>query len=261
MQQTQTLTPKDIKNKNIPTLHELNIERGETQKDVNTTILSELVDLYDQKTPLEVLDLPCGEKTFLSYLKALFPNARLSGADIVTPKLIEDINFQKMDLTRDFTLQEGQKFDLITSISGVMMFSNTKSFIENCSSRLKNGGMLVLTNDNSSTIIDRLSFLLIGRLRQFRLVFEDNEAMTQNLPIQELVRLMRNNGIEVQKIQYTSFYLKDLKYLPFVLLFAPIQMLYLGLVKTTLPKSLIRQMFNPKQFLYKHYIIYGVKKH
>lgn len=252
-------TKNEIKTNAPIQLSELKIERGETQKDVNTTVLTELVNIFDNKKPIKVLDLPCGEKLFLSYLKALFPSAELHGADIMVPKMIEDITFHKMDLTREFTISDNEQFDLVTSISGVMMFSNTKSFVENCSRRLKPGGTLVLTNDNSSTIIDRLSFLSIGRLRQFKLVFEDNEAMTQNIPIQELIRLLRNNGIEVNKITYTSFYPKDLKYLPFVLLMAPIQMLYLGLVKTTLPKPLIRQMFSIKQFLYKHYVIYGTK--
>src|SRR5690606_6303558 len=112
-----------------------------------------------------------------------------------------------------------------------MMFENTKSFIENCSMRLKSGGEFVITNDNSATIIDRLSFLSIGRTRQFRLVYDDDEGLKQNLSIQYLVRILRLNQIEIEKITYTSFYPKDLIYLPFILIFAPLQWLYLKRTK------------------------------
>jgi 2-polyprenyl-3-methyl-5-hydroxy-6-metoxy-1,4-benzoquinol methylase len=239
----------------------LTIERGETQKDVNTSVLKELVNRIDGTKSMKVMDLPCGSGNFLKYIHTLFPKAELSGADIVLPtNAPENTKRYRLDLTKDFDIDENERYDLITSISGVMMFGNTQNFIENCSKRLNSGGLFVVTNDNASTIVDRLAFLFLGRHRQFPLVFEDNQGITQNIPIQELVRLLRANQFDIEKVEYTSFYKKDLMYLPLILLVAPFQYLYIKLLKTSIKKDVIDQMFVFKQYLYKHYIIYAVKK-
>lgn len=239
----------------------IRVERGETQKDVNTSILKELVKRIDIQKPFRAIDLPCGSGGFLKYIQTIFPNASLSGADIVKPvNSPEGITCYQLDLTKDFDIPETEKYDLVTSISGIMMFGNTQNFIENCSRRLETGGLFIITNDNASTIIDRLAFLFLGRHRQFPLVFEDNQGITQNIPIQELIRLLRANNFEIDKVEYTAFYKKDLKYLPFIVLFAPFQYLYINTIKSSIKKEVIKQMFGLKQYLHKHYIVYAIKK-
>lgn len=237
------------------------VERGETQKDVNTSVLKELVKRIDTQKQFRAIDLPCGNGGFLKYTRAIFPKASLSGADIVMPGNAPDNTVcYQLDLTKDFDIPVSEKYDLITSISGIMMFGNTQNFIENCSKRLDTGGLLVITNDNAATIIDRLAFLFLGRHRQFPLVFEDNQGITQNIPIQELVRLLRASNFDIDKIEYTAFYKKDLKYLPFILMFAPFQYLYTKTIKTSIKKEVVKQMFGLKQYLHKHYIVYAIKK-
>jgi len=239
----------------------LKVERGETQKDVNTTVLKELVNRFDTRGTFKAMDMPCGDGSFLNYIHTLFPNTELSGADIVLPARIPDKSkCYTIDLTKDFDIPKSETFDLITSISGVMMFGNTQNFIENCSNRLKKDGLFVLTNDNSSTIIDRLAFLFLGRHRQFPLLHESDHGITQNLSLQELIRLLRIYEFEVTKVEFTSFYLKDLKYLPIALLVAPFQYLYVKTLKSSVNKDVIGQMFGFKQLFYKHYIIYAKKK-
>lgn len=241
-------------------LDSMNIERGQTQKNVNKTVLNELMMLYSERDYLSLLDLPCGKKEFLTYVKSLFPTFKLSGADIAEGKVPEYINFYKTDLSRDFDVFKDQKFDIITSVSGIMMFGNTQRFIENCTQRLNAGGYFIITNDNPATIKDRLCYLFFGKFRQFPQVFEDNESMTQIVLIQDLVRLLRNSEIEIEKIIYTSSYLKDLILLPFALLAYPLQYLSLSRRKSGLPKSLIFSMYPFKQMFCTHYIIVGKKK-
>lgn len=238
----------------------LAVVRGQTQKNVNRTVLTSLINRFSKNEPLRALDLPCGNTEFLSYLQSLFPEASLCGADIAPPRENQHhIPFVAMDLTRDFPIPVQQQFDLVTSISGVMMFSNTLSFVRNCVARLKPGGTFVLTNDNSATIIDRLAYLFLGRYRMFRTVYDDSEEVTQNVPIQELIRLLRTHGITIESIKYESFYAKDLLYLPFALLVYPFQLLYLLRLHTSLPKELKWQMYPFRHFFGKHYIITGVK--
>jgi SAM-dependent methyltransferase len=238
------------------------VQRAQTQKGVNLTVLTGLLHRFNPQAPIRVLDLPCGNMEFLSYLQTLFPNASLCGADIAPPRSNpQSIPFVAMDLTRDFPLPDQPQFDLVTSISGVMMFSNTLSFVRNCVARLKPGGTFILTNDNSATIIDRLAYLLLARHRMFRPVYDDSEEVTQNVPIQELIRLLRTHGITIEDVQYTSFYAKDIIYLPFALLAYPFQLLYLKRLHTRLPDGLKWKMYPFRHFFGKHYIITGVKGH
>ena len=235
------------------------IDRGETQKNVNEQILKYLSNVFTHQMPLKVLDLPCGTGLFISYLTKLFPNAEIFGADIQIPSNRDIGRYLQMDLSKDFDLKEEDKFDLITSISGVMMFSNTSNFIFNCVKHLNKDGHFIVTNDNFRTIKDKLSLLLFGRDRLFKLIYEDNEEVTQQIPIQELCRLLRTNGMTIEKIEYTSFYIKDLIYLPIAILIYPIQLAYILRYKTNLPNELKAAMFPFKHYFCKHYIVYTTK--
>ncbi|WP_299286815.1 class I SAM-dependent methyltransferase [uncultured Mucilaginibacter sp.] len=237
----------------------LNIVRGQTQKNVNRTLLTYLFNRFPKDMKMSILDLPCGNLEFLKYVKTLFPHSELTAADIVTPGATPGINFHQMDLTQNFTLSTGQKFDVVSSISGVMMFSNTLSFIRNCTERIKTGGTFILTNDNNATVKDRLAYFFLGRYRIFNLVFEDQELMTENVPIHELIRLMRKNHIRIDDITYTSFDMKDALFLPFALVAYVSQWLYLKRLNTKIPEDLKWKMYPFKHLLCKHYIIIGTK--
>ncbi len=236
-------------------LRSADITRGETQKHVNYNILQYCADKFSKESYFKALDLPCGSMNFLNYMRRLFPKADLYGADLKTPSHHDNFRFIKMDLAKDLITPEEEKFDLITSISGVMMFGNTLNFISNCAARLKKDGIFIVTNDNAATIKDKISFLLLGHYRIFKAIYEDSEEMTQNVPIQELCRLLRINGLTIEEIKYTSAYGKDLIYLPIALLAYPIQWLYLRRLKTTLPAPLKQQMFPFKYCFCRHYII------
>lgn len=235
------------------------VERGQTQKNVNITVMKTLLTYFNKKDKFKVLDVPCGDTGFLYNLKKLFPEAELTGADIETPPMIKEGRFFKADLTEDFLDLSTEKFDLITSISGVMMFGNTLRFISNCADKLSPGGTLVITNDNSSTILDRLYFLFFGRVRIFRPVYTSDEALTQNIPLQELIRIISVNGIEIESVKYTSFYKRDLMLLPIAILLYPIQWLHLQKYRTRETAALITMMYPFKQFLFRHYIIVARK--
>lgn len=236
------------------------VARGQTQIGVNRAILTKLVNRFPAAAPLHVLDLPCGNLEFLTYVSQLFPAATLCGADIAPPVSSSSrISFVETDLTKDFQLPAAQQFDLITSISGIMMFGNTLSFVRNCGARLKPGGTFVITNDNSATIMDRIAYLFFGRYRLFKPLYEDSEELTQYVPLQELCRLLRTHNIAIEQIEYTSFYRKDLLCLPLALVVCPLQRLYLRRLGTQLPARLVRQMYPFKALFCKHYIITGRK--
>lgn len=238
----------------------IEILRGQTQKGVNKIILEELLERFDESSQKKILDLPCGYLEFLNYVHILYPNWELEGADLYAPPHNDNVHFTQMDLSKDFIIPIDKKYDIITSISGIMMFGNTESFLVNCINRLNSEGTLIVTNDNPATIKDRLSYLFLGRFRIFDQLFEDHETMTQLVLIQDLTRILRKNNIEIEKITYSSFYSKDLLFLPFALIVYPFQMLYLLTRKTSFSKALKVSKYNFKQLFGRHYIIIGRKK-
>jgi trans-aconitate methyltransferase len=241
-------------------IEKIDIERGETEREVNKKVLEEIMTRIPQEKPIKALDLPCGDLQFLSYLKQVYPNANPTGADISIPEPVPGIQFIRMDLTREFELPREEQFDLITSISGVMMFSNTQTFIENCTARLRKSGTIIVSNDNSMTIMDRVRNMLFGRVRKFNPIYEDSEAMVQNLPAMELVRLLRINGVAIKNIEYTSFYKRDLAYLPLAILIYPLQYLYLLRMKSPLARELRWKMYPFRHLFCRHYFITGQKQ-
>jgi SAM-dependent methyltransferase len=242
---------------NLPANFE--VKRGQTQKNVNRTVLSTLLQIFQPESAITALDLPCGDMEFLSYVNKLFPKAKLFGADIEQKKAPDYITFKQMDLTKNFALPDVETFDLITSVSGVMVFGNTQGFINNCVSRLKPGGTLVITNDNCATVTDRLAYLFLARYRIFNTIFEQHDTLIQIVPIQELCYLLKMNNVSIQKIEYTSFYLKDLMYLPFALLVYPFQLFYLLRLKSSLSTIFKKSMYPFKHLFCKHYVIVGKK--
>jgi trans-aconitate methyltransferase len=236
------------------------LPRGNTQKGVNQSIITYLLSHFSPDRHLLCFDAPCGAGEFLSILQRFYPNASLWGTDI-QPLCCQgsDIRFTQTDLSRCVNLGEGKKFELITSISGIMMFGNTQSFLEKLCNCLIDKGVLIVSNDNSFTIRDRLSYLFLGRLRRFKLLFEHDEGLTQFVPQQEIYRLLTNNGVVVKSIVYTSLYVEDLLFLPFFLLIYPFQWWYIKKIQHPIPCKLKWEMFGWKSLLYRHYYFIGEK--
>ena len=237
------------------------IPRGNTQKNVNREVLRYVLERSGLAPTSRVLDAPSGEGEFLSVLRRYWPAAALTACDI-RPEAPEvpGLRYAQVDLSQPFDLTAGQPFDLITSISGIMMFGNTRTFIASCAHQLRPGGVLVVTNDNVLSVRDRLSYLFLGRVRRFKLLFDADEALSQFVQQQELKRLMEVHGIALEEVLYTSFYGEDLLFLPFALLVYPFQWLYLQRLRHRTSPSLRLKMFGFRSLLARHYIFVGRKQ-
>ena len=237
------------------------IPRGNTQKEVNREVIRYLVERSGLSNASRVLDAPCGEGEFLTTLRRFWPAATLAGCDIRTgaPDL-PNLRYQQADLTQPFDLAAGGPgFDLVTSISGVMMFGNTRTFIASCARQVRPGGQLLVTNDNITTVRDRLSYLFTGRVKRFKLLFEPEEAISQLVQHQELRRLLEVNGFRIREVFYTSFYTEDLLFVPMALFIYPFQWLYVRGLKNSASQELRHQLFGWRSLLYRHYVMVGDK--
>lgn len=237
------------------------VPRGNTQTNVNREVLRYLLERSGLGPASRVLDAPCGEGAFLAVLRRCWPGAALAGCDLLPAgPPVPGLRYQPVDLTQPFDLSDGQPFDLVTSISGIMMFGNTRTFVASCAQQLRPGGVLIITNDNVLGARDRLSYLLMGRVRFFKLLFDTHEAMPQFVQQQELKRLFEEHGVELEEVHYTSFYAKDWFFWPLALLLFPFQWLYLRSVSSPTSQALRQQMFGFRSLVGRHYIFVGRKR-
>ncbi len=237
------------------------IEKGNTQIGVNAAVILFLLEEKKGGAPVDSLfDIPCGEGQFLRAVKKFFPDLKVRGQDLYTtphPEIQSAII--KAD-AKDFSHLHGEKFDVITSISGVMVFDDVSGLFQRCSAHLNPGGILVVTNDNILTLRDRFSFLLFGRLRRFKLLYSPTEGNWNVVLIQGLWKQFISNNFVIEKVEYTSLRLEDYLLMPFALIIYPLQVLYLLLSKGEMSLHDRFRLFSFKSLVARHYVIFGRKK-
>ncbi len=249
-----------------PTAADLDaVPRGNTQKNVNRDLLAYLLQHEAprlQRPGLRWLDTPCGEGEFLTQVRRFFAPAELWGADIrpaapAVPGGLTD--YCVIDLNRQFPFTDTGRFDVISSVSGIMCFGNTDQFIARCAQQLQPSGLLLVTNDNYATVRDRLSFLFLGRTRRFKWLYEPGEGNVQQVSQQELKRLFDRHGLRLKKVGYTSFYTEDWLFAPLAALLWPLQWLRLRRLRSTTSWEMRKQLFGFRSLLYRHYYFVGEK--
>lgn len=233
------------------------VEDGNTYRGVNRAILRFLWDWNVHAPITSVLDAPCGQGEFLKGVQQTFPQARLAGQDLFADPLPEIAHaFRRGNQSEGFTGIEGQTFDVITNISGVMVMDGVLAILNRTRQHLLPGGLLVVTNDNILTVRDRLSFLFLGRVKRFKLLMRPSEGNWNLLPIQSLWKLLRTNGFKIRKVEYTATFKEDWLFLPLALLIYPIWWLSFAFKKGEMDGATRRQLFPFKALLARHYIFY-----
>lgn len=202
-----------------------------------------------------LFDVPCGSGDFLEEVGRRHPGRKLLGADIAAPER-RGFDFIRFDASKDFPIPPAARFDVITSISGVMEFDNTSGFIRNCLERLNEGGALVVTNDNCFTVRDRLSYLLIGRLRRFPLLLEAGTPTYRHVPLQELCKIFYEQGLRLEKVRYVGFFPEDFLFLPLALLLYPLQLVHLLTRRSNVPRPERIRLFPFRSLLARHYVLF-----
>ena len=112
-----------------------------------------------------VLDIGCGTGAWLERLKRL-GFTELWGIDNGTRPAIGDIRFVSADLDREMPRLE-TKFGLITLIEVIEHLANPGAVLSFVSSRLRDGGLVLLTTPNIHSLRCRVKFMLTGRLASF----------------------------------------------------------------------------------------------
>lgn len=231
------------------------IPRGNTSRGVHQAIIEYLLQAENTFDTKAMLDIPCGEGSFLSSLRLFFPNALLRGCDLQKPKNVAEEEFSQINANHPFTVFPEIKFDCIFSISGVMEFDNTLQFFTQCHNHLRDNGLFFVTNDNVAGIRDRLSYVWFGKPKQYSLFVTQDQPTWKIIPLSNMIRILQDAGFCIREIRYVSLLWKDWLALPLALLIYPLQLLHMQNTSTSIATTLRHKMYPLRALLSRHYII------
>jgi 2-polyprenyl-3-methyl-5-hydroxy-6-metoxy-1,4-benzoquinol methylase len=237
----------------LPSLDQ--IPKGNTCHGVNRAVVEHLLSVDATWAGKRILDMPCGHGVLLKVLREFFPSAVIKGADLRPAEGFAAHEVAAVDASRPFRIFQEGKFDVITSVSGIMEFHNTRQFFETCREHLAEGGQLVVTNDNVITVRDRFAYLFFGRTRLFRLLVSPELATWKPVPMQCLGRMLHDAGFVIRSIRYVSARPKDLWLLPLALLLWPFQWAQFQVEKAAVPKELRKMMFPFRTMICRHCVV------
>jgi 2-polyprenyl-3-methyl-5-hydroxy-6-metoxy-1,4-benzoquinol methylase len=194
------------------------VPRGDTCPGVNRIIAELLSRRFARDASFQLLDIPCGSGDLLAWVARAFSNAAATGCDIVPPSAIDPDHFVEMDLSRADPSQLGETaFDVVTCVSGVMEFANTRAFLDTIRRVIRDDGVLYLTNDNLLTVKDRLLYLLGGRFAQYRYDYGSDLPTWKIMPLQNLLRTVTDAGFRIDDLIYAPRSLSDKLWAPIAL--------------------------------------------
>lgn len=194
----------------------IEIPRGETCEGVNRLILNSLVNRYRRDVDLTILDVPCGRGEFLDVIRQTFPNSRRFGSDIAN-RCHSLQHFFEMDANNPTLSNGGERFEVVTCISGVMEFANTLLFFQDVRLAMIESGVLYVSNDNLLTVRDRLLYLFAGRFGQYPFSLAPDGSTWKILPIQNLIRILRDAGFEIESLDFVPVNARNWLWLPIAL--------------------------------------------
>lgn len=230
--------------------------KGETCRGVNRYIIEYLAKRFDRSQEFKLLDIPCGKASFIHSAEACFPNVSTYGCDVYNSGKIPSHRFLTVDATKAFRCFEGIQFDVVTSISGVMEFDNTQQFFESCRTSLRTDGILVVTNDNFSAILDRISYLFLGKARRYKTFSPLGTPTWKTISLNNLIRILEESGFEVVQVKFIASTWKDWCALPFAVFVYPFQLLNSWLKSTSDTAGHRLHLYTFASLMNRHYIVF-----
>ena len=233
--------------------------KGNTQINVSQTVFNFLNKYKSPKEYQKILDLPCGEGEFASFLASTYKNTQVTGVELFSEPKNKNFNFVKSDALSFFEKNSTANFDAITCISGVMCFDGLDRLFLNFKNSLRPQGVLILSNDNFMTVRDRINFLFFGHFKRFKLIYQKNEGNWNMVSPQGILMHLQRNDFQFQEIKYTSVYFEDYLLAPLALIFYPIFLLKILTLKNPMSIKERLKLFPFLSLLARHYVVCAIR--
>lgn len=155
-------------------------------------INEELLRLFNKK-PIRILDVGCGDGTFLRYLSARYPTAETSGIDLKANKH-PGINFIKGDF---LNIDIKTKFDAIRSLASIEHMSDINLFVKKIYTHLEPNGVAFIMTLDENSLIYRIARILnkVGIRMAYNRLYSFHHL--HHFTRYSFRKLLENNNFEV----------------------------------------------------------------
>ena len=141
--------------------------KGTSAQEIHHAILQYIKSL-PPKDNFSLLDIGCGQATFLQQIKQHFPSSNLTGCDLTPFVDLSAIpaQFISHDLNSPFPSTFDQ-YDIVTAIEVIEHLENSRHFVRQITKLLRPNGRMILSTPNLDSILNILTFALKGHHNAF----------------------------------------------------------------------------------------------
>ena len=187
---------------------------GNAAKNTHNVVLRELLARVSAGS---VLDAPCGA----GHLANRMSDAGLDviGFDIDPPVEVGKFDFRHADLSATLPMRDGAVENLV-SVEGIEHLERPFEFVRECNRVLVEGGLMIMTTPNISSLRSRWRWLLTGFHNKSKYALDEtNPNPLHHINMMSYHRLryiLHTNGFRIEKITTNRIKTVNWLYLPLV---------------------------------------------
>jgi 2-polyprenyl-3-methyl-5-hydroxy-6-metoxy-1,4-benzoquinol methylase len=173
-------------------------QHGNAAKNAHNVVLRELTARLSSGT---VVDAPCGAGSLAARMAAA--GLRVIGLDIVPPEAAGGFEFRRADLGAALPVPDAAA-DGAVSVEGIEHLERPFEFVRECRRVLRDGGLLIMTTPNISSLRSRWRWLLTGFHYKCIYALDETDPNPLHhinmLSYHELRYMLHTNGFTIEKV-------------------------------------------------------------
>lgn len=170
---------------------------GNAAKNAHNVVLAELTQRVKAG---RVLDAPCGGGVLANRMVAA--GLEVTGFDIDEPADAGVLEYGVADLNRPLPAEDAS-FDAVVSVEGIEHLERPFDFVRECARVLRDGGLLVITTPNISSLRSRWRWFMTGFHNKCKYALDETDPNPLHhinmLSYPELRYMLHSNGFRIEK--------------------------------------------------------------